>query len=120
MNNICYTEEKNMTRADRIRSMKIEDLAWLLMQFRFDAFGKATGNESALPDTHKAICAWLDQKVEQMDRLAVDVEKALAFIADYAFKDDKEVYTNGTVLVPLFRVKQALVDKAYNGFREGC
>lgn len=120
MNNTCITETKNMTRADRIRSMKTEELAWLLMEFRFDAFGKATGNEGALPDTHKAICAWLGQKVEQMDRLTVDVEKALEFVEDYAFTDDKKVYTNGTVLVPLFRVKQAFVDKAYNGFREGC
>lgn len=46
----------------------------------------------------------------------VDVEKAMQFLEGYAFKDDKEVYTNGTTLVPLFRVKQALVDKAYNGF----
>lgn len=49
----------------------------------------------------------------------VDIEKALKFIESYAFKDEKEVYTNGTILVPLFRVKQALIDKAYNGFRGG-
>lgn len=49
----------------------------------------------------------------------LDVDKAMRFIEDYAFKDEEEVYTNGAVLVPLFRVKQALVDKAYNGFFEG-
>ena len=49
----------------------------------------------------------------------LDVDKAMRFIEDYAFKDEKEVYTNGAVLVPLFRVKQALVYKAYNGFFGG-
>ena len=49
----------------------------------------------------------------------LDVDKAMRFIEDYAFKDEEEAYTNGAVLVPLFRVKQALVDKAYNGFFEG-
>ena len=49
----------------------------------------------------------------------IDVEKAMKFIEDYAFKDSKKIYTNGTVLVPLFRVKQAIVDKAYNGLFEG-
>ena len=28
------------------------------------------------------------------------------FIEDYSFKDKEEVYTNGTVLVPVFRVEQ--------------
>ena len=49
----------------------------------------------------------------------LDVDKAMLFIEDYAFKDEKEVYTNGAVLVPMFRVKQALVDKAYNGLFGG-
>ena len=30
------------------------------------------------------------------------------WLAGYSFKDDKEVYTNGSLLVPLFRVRQAL------------
>ena len=34
------------------------------------------------------------------------------FIIDYSFKDKEEVYTNGTVLVPLFRVLDAI---AQNG-----
>ena len=46
-------------------------------------------------------------------------EKALEWLKDYAFADTKEVYTNGTVLVPLFRVEQAFVDRAYNGLCEG-
>lgn len=49
----------------------------------------------------------------------VEVDKAMEFIESYSFKDDKKVYTNGSVLVPLFRVKQALIDKAYNGLFEG-
>jgi hypothetical protein len=50
---------------------------------------------------------------------AVDIEKALAWLEDYSILDRHEVYTNGVLLVPLFRVEQALVDKAYNGLREG-
>jgi hypothetical protein len=50
---------------------------------------------------------------------AVEVEKALKWLEDYAFADTEQVYTNGTELVPMFRVRQALEDRAYNGFREG-
>ena len=35
-------------------------------------------------------------------------EKVLKFVKGYAFKDSKEIYTNGTILVPLFRVEYAL------------
>jgi hypothetical protein len=31
-----------------------------------------------------------------------------AFVKEYGFKDDKEVYTNGSDLIPIFRVKQWL------------
>jgi len=34
--------------------------------------------------------------------------KIIDFIIDYSFKDKKEVYTNGTILVPLFRVLDAI------------
>lgn len=30
------------------------------------------------------------------------------FLNQYSFKDSEQVYTNGTVLIPLFRVQQAL------------
>jgi hypothetical protein len=39
------------------------------------------------------------------------------FIIDYSFKDKEEVYTNGTVLVPLFRVLDAI---AQNGEQYQC
>ena len=48
----------------------------------------------------------------------LDIDKALEWLTGYIIKDDKEVYTNGTDLVPLFRVKQALKEKAYNGLCE--
>lgn len=48
----------------------------------------------------------------------VEIPKALAFLKKYSFKDHREVYTNGTDLVPMFRVEQALNDKAYNGLYE--
>ena len=35
--------------------------------------------------------------------------KIIDFIIDYSFKDKEEVYTNGTILVPLFRVLDAIV-----------
>jgi hypothetical protein len=37
--------------------------------------------------------------------------KIIDFIIDYSFKDSKEVYTNGTTLVPLFRVLDAIERK---------
>lgn len=35
-------------------------------------------------------------------------QKVAQFILDYAFTDNKQVYTNGTILVPVFRVLDAL------------
>lgn len=37
--------------------------------------------------------------------------KIIDFIIDYSFKDHKEVYTNGTIMVPLFRVLDAIIQK---------
>jgi hypothetical protein len=37
--------------------------------------------------------------------------KTIEFILDYSFKDTQEVYTNGTILVPLFRVLDAIIQK---------
>lgn len=41
--------------------------------------------------------------------LTEEQSKIIDFIIDYSFKDSKEVYTNGTILVPLFRVLDAIV-----------
>jgi hypothetical protein len=38
--------------------------------------------------------------------------KIIDFIIDYSFKDNQEIYTNGAILVPLFRVLDAI---AQNG-----
>ena len=38
--------------------------------------------------------------------------KIIDFIIDYSFKDKEEIYTKGTILVPLFRVLDAI---AQNG-----
>jgi hypothetical protein len=45
--------------------------------------------------------------------------KIIDFIIDYSFKDKEEVYTNGAILVPLFRVLDAI---AQNGeqYQESC
>lgn len=37
--------------------------------------------------------------------------KIADFIINYSFKDRQEVYTNGTILVPLYRVLDALIQK---------
>lgn len=49
----------------------------------------------------------------------LDVDAAMEWLKDYAFRDEKEIYTNGTLLVPMFRVEQAFVHGDYRGFREG-
>lgn len=54
---------------------------------------------------------------EQMDFL----DNFLDFIRKYSFKDEKEIYTNGADLIPVFRVEQAwdhytdvILDYIYN------
>ena len=44
--------------------------------------------------------------------------KIIDFIIDYSFKDKEEIYTNGTILVPLYRALDAI---AQNGeqYQEG-
>ena len=37
--------------------------------------------------------------------------KIVDFIIESSYKDSKEVYTNGTILVPLFRVLDAMSQK---------
>ena len=45
--------------------------------------------------------------------------KIIDFIIEYSFKDNKEVYSNGAILVPLYRVLDAI---AQNGeqYQESC
>lgn len=45
--------------------------------------------------------------------------KVIDFIIDYSFKDNQEVYTNGTILVPLFRVLDAISQEG-NQYQESC
>ena len=44
--------------------------------------------------------------------------KIIDFIINYSFKDDKEVYSNGVILVPLFRVLDAILQKGKE-YQEG-
>ena len=44
--------------------------------------------------------------------------KVIDFIIDYSFRDNKEVYTNGAILVPLFRVLDAIIQKG-EPYKEG-
>lgn len=52
---------RQMTNADRIRSMTDEELAWELMTWRCEAVAKYHGVESQYPDTQKAILSRLQQ-----------------------------------------------------------
>jgi hypothetical protein len=45
--------------------------------------------------------------------------KIIDFIIDYSFKDKEEVYTNGTILVPLFRVLDAITQGGKE-YQESC
>ena len=44
--------------------------------------------------------------------------KIIDFIIDYSFKDNQEIYTNGTILVPLYRVLDAIAQKGEQ-YQEG-
>lgn len=46
--------------------------------------------------------------VDEKDKKLVD------FILTYCFKDEQEIYTNGIVLVPVFRVLDAIIQKGEN------
>lgn len=50
---------------------------------------------------------------------AVEVDKAMAWLEGYTMTDTRQIYSNSIVYVPMFRVEQAFVDKAYNGLQEG-
>ena len=52
-------------RGDLIRTMDDEELAWELMEFRFDAVCKANGGEAGLPDSQSKCVEWLRQMVEK-------------------------------------------------------
>ena len=58
----AYNEVK--TNADYIRSLSDEELAWEFQNFRIDAYGKAKGDESVLPDSQKKILDWLKAERE--------------------------------------------------------
>jgi hypothetical protein len=45
--------------------------------------------------------------------------KVIDFIIDSSFKDNKEIYTNGAILVPLFRVLDA-ISQGGKEYQESC
>ncbi len=44
--------------------------------------------------------------------------KIIDFIIGYSFKDEQQVYTNGTIVVPLYRVLDAILQKG-QPYQEG-
>jgi hypothetical protein len=53
-----------VTKADRIRAMSDEELAWELMTWRIETEAKHHGVSSDYPNTQKTILEWLQQPVE--------------------------------------------------------
>ena len=57
----------------------------------------------------------INNSVEISSRLQHTTEKEQLEIANFcinhSFKDTKEIYTNGTILVPLYRVMDAIIQK---------
>lgn len=53
--------KKPLTKGDKIRKMNDAELAWLLMEFRFDAYNKAKGGKAALPSSQADIVKWLKE-----------------------------------------------------------
>lgn len=93
------------------------------LQAHHDFFVNGWGGFSNLPTKDKTRVDEITHCIAEVMNApavdAVDADKALEWLEGYTFTDTKQVYTNGTVLVPLFRVRQALKDKAYNGLMEG-
>ena len=56
---------KPQTKADRIRAMSDEELAWELMTWRIETEAKHHGVESNYPRTKFAILEWLKQPAEE-------------------------------------------------------
>lgn len=48
------------------------------------------------------------EEVTLMNEQMTFPDSIYEFLSDYSFKDEEEVYTNGSLLIPTFRVKQAL------------
>lgn len=55
----------------------------------------------------------------RLDGMTDEQIKIIDFIIDYSFKDKEEVYTNGTILVPLYRVLDAIAQGGKE-YQESC
>jgi hypothetical protein len=55
----------------------------------------------------------------RLDGMTDEQLKIIDFIIDYSFKDNQEIYTNGTILVPLFRVLDA-ISQGGKEYQESC
>lgn len=58
------SQQKPMTKADRIRAMTDDELAWELMTWRIETEAKHQGVESSYPNTQAKILEWLQQPEE--------------------------------------------------------
>jgi hypothetical protein len=111
-----YTEEQVKSMLDRARLHKQDDSEMFSNEYLLSA-----ETPIELPSDEE-IEEELKNDISVSSRLKYITEekdiKVAEFIIDYAFKDEKEVYTNGAILVPLFRVLDAISQKG-NQYQEG-
>ena len=83
-------------------------------KLKFHAFcGKCGAKMINVPDKNDGKMSEIptgleSEDKEEMNEQMVFPETFEKFAKEYGFKDDKEVYTNGSELIPIFRVKQWL------------
>ena len=91
-------ELENKTMAKQIKK-QVSPLTWVWVDEQKETMSKEEIKENV------AIKSRLKYITDEEQLKVID------FIMDYSFKDSKEVYTNGTILVPLFRVLDAIEQK---------
>lgn len=125
--NILREREYWKSVCERGHLMDIENLIERLKEcstygFKQEICGEATDALSTLQAENVKLRAELEKvkaEFEEERAAVVDVDKAIMWLKNYVFEDSRKIYTNGSRLIPYFRVLQAFRDKAYNGLQEG-
>ena len=103
-------KEAGMTLTEYLESISPldnkEKLSWLGKNCK-DCGNEKCKNLGTLPKGYD--CAlWQPESESKVNEQMEFSETFEKFAKEYGFKDDKEVYTNGSELIPIFRVKQWL------------
>ena len=54
-----------MTNFEKIKQMTVEEMVWLLMDFKFDGYAYANGSESVLQNSQAKIKEYLESEAEE-------------------------------------------------------